>query len=64
MMQFHKKIYNRKQKIVVAWPCAERGEGEGPGQAIKGDQEKKEGGSCGELDSIDVAGNLKEENMA
>ena len=47
----------------MAWPCAERSQGEGPGQAIKGNQEKKEGGSCGELDSIDVAGNLEEENM-
>ena len=38
-----KKINNRKQKIVVAWPCTERSQGEGPGQAIKGDQEKKGG---------------------
>ena len=58
------KIKNRKQNIAVAWPCAERSQGVGPGQAIKRDQKKKEGGLCGELDSIDVAGNLKEENTA
>ena len=48
----------------MAWPCTERSQGEGLGQAIKGDQEKKEGGLCGELDSIDAAGNLKEEYTA
>ena len=37
------KINNRKQKIVVAWPCAERSQGEGLGQAIKCNQEKKGG---------------------
>ena len=64
MMQFHKKYILENRKLLWLGHVQKEAREKAQARLLRVIKRKKEGGSCGELDSIDVAGNLEEENMA